>query len=272
MHPAEHLLRGEPALLAAWRAEDRQGRVPRVHLQLRGEQYLATGQAQWGGQFIPNVKTFYLRRARTTTFWFPPIANVSLFPQPDGGGAERCCGPAGDGLRHRPAARSRRSASTATSRPANQTGIVTPTFCRLVRHSAARQYNYSYNPSKAEADPGPGRLHEGANGIFAHERQAAAFTVINVGGYSDWVASMQMIQQRAEGRRYQDHGRQPVADHDFLTGLYKGNYQLAYNFQSGGPTPYYEFRQCAVQKNSAPIGKTAPRPTGSATATRRPTS
>ena len=42
--------------------------------------YLATGQAQWGSQFIPNIKAFYTSKSPDNHYWFPPIANVSLIP------------------------------------------------------------------------------------------------------------------------------------------------------------------------------------------------
>ena len=42
--------------------------------------YLATGQAQWGSQFIPNIDAFYAKKSPDHHYWFPPFANVSLFP------------------------------------------------------------------------------------------------------------------------------------------------------------------------------------------------
>ena len=50
---------------------------------------------------------------------------------------------------------------------------------------------------------------------------------------------------------------QNLANNDFLARLYAGSYQLAYNNNTGGPTPYYEFRQWLYSANSAPIGKNA---------------
>ena len=34
-------------------------------------QELATGQAQWGSQFIPNIKTLYLSKSPDNHYWFP---------------------------------------------------------------------------------------------------------------------------------------------------------------------------------------------------------
>ena len=41
--------------------------------------YLANGQAQWGSQFIPSIQKFYLSKSPNYHYWFPPVANVSLF-------------------------------------------------------------------------------------------------------------------------------------------------------------------------------------------------
>ena len=43
----------------------------------------------------------------------------------------------------------------------------------------------------------------------------------------------------------------------FASDVYTGNYQLAYDVESGGPTPFYEMRQWLFSKNSAPEGKAA---------------
>ena len=40
--------------------------------------YLATGKAQWGSQFIPSIHQF-LSGQPQMKWWFPPIANVTLF-------------------------------------------------------------------------------------------------------------------------------------------------------------------------------------------------
>jgi len=48
-----------------------------------------------------------------------------------------------------------------------------------------------------------------------------------------------------------------LSSNDFEADLHYGRYQLAYYAQTGGPTPYYEFRQWLYSANSAPIGKQA---------------
>ena len=58
--------------------------------------------------------------------------------------------------------------------PANQTGIVTPTFSSWYDTSAGGQYNYSYNPAKAEQILKAAGFKKGSDGVFSHARRAAA--------------------------------------------------------------------------------------------------
>ena len=42
---------------------------------------LASGKAQWGSQFIPNIKPFYLNKSTDNHTWSPPLTNVALVPE-----------------------------------------------------------------------------------------------------------------------------------------------------------------------------------------------
>ena len=218
--------------------------------------YLATGQAQWGSQFIPNIESFYTSKSPDNHYWFPPIANVTLIPNLTVPGLNNAA------VRQAMAYAIDRNRVSQIGEygyepPANQTGIVTPTFSSWQDTSAASQYDYTYNPAKAKQILTSAGFKMGSNGIFASPSgKPLSFTVINIGGYSDWVASMQVIQQdlKAVGIQITTDN---LSQNDFLSRLYNGDYQLAYNNQQGGPSPYYEFRQWLYSANSAPIGKQA---------------
>jgi peptide/nickel transport system substrate-binding protein len=217
--------------------------------------YLATGQAQWGSQFIPNIQSVYSSKSPDNHYWFPPIANVSLIPNLTVAGLNDV--------------HVRQAIAYAIDRNkvanigeygeepgANQSDIATPTFSGWMDSSAAAQYNYGYNPAKAKSILEADGYKMGSNGIFAKNGQQLSFSVINIGGYSDWVASMSVIQQqlKAVGIAITPDN---LAQNDFTSRLYNGQYQLAYYAETGGPTPYYEFRQWLYSANSAPIGKQA---------------
>jgi peptide/nickel transport system substrate-binding protein len=81
--------------------------------------------------------------------------------------------------------------------------------------------------------------------------------MINIGGYSDWVASAQLVQEqlKAVGIKVVP---QNLSSQTYDNDVYTGHYQLAYDGnQTAGPTPYYELRSLLYSKGSAPIGKTA---------------
>jgi len=218
--------------------------------------YLATGQAQWGSQFIPNIESFYTSKSPDNHYWFPPIANVTLIPNLTVPGLNNVA------VRQAMAYAIDRNRVSQIGEygyepPANQTGIVTPTFSSWQDTSAASQYDYTYNPAKAKQILTSAGFTMGSNGIFSSPSgKPLSFTVINIGGYSDWVASMQVIQQdlKAVGIQLTTDN---LSQNDFLSRLYNGDYQLAYNNQQGGPSPYYEYRQWLYSANSAPIGKQA---------------
>jgi peptide/nickel transport system substrate-binding protein len=216
--------------------------------------YLATGQAQWGSQFIPSINAFYTSKSPDNHYWFPPIANVTLIPNLTVPGLDNAA------VRQAMSYAINRSKVSTVGEygyepPANQTAIVTPTFSTWMNTAGANQY--SYNPTKAKQILTSAGFKMGSNGIFVSPSgKPLSFTVINIGGYSDWVASMQVIQTdlKAVGIQITPNN---LSQNDFLSRLYNGDYQLAYNNQTGGPSPYYEYRQWLYSANSAPIGKQA---------------
>ena len=217
--------------------------------------YLATGQAQWGSQFIPNINAVYTSKSPDNHYWFAPIANVSLIPNLTVPGLNNVQ------VRQAIAYAIDRSKVASVGEygeepGANQNGIATPTFSAWMDATDAAKYNYGYNPAKAQSLLQQAGYTKGSDGIYAKGGQKLAFTVINIGGYSDWVASMSVIQSelKAVGISLTADN---LAQNDYLSRLYAGSYQFAYYAETGGPTPYYEFRQWLYSANSAPIGKNA---------------
>jgi peptide/nickel transport system substrate-binding protein len=218
---------------------------------------LANGSAQWGAQYIPSINTFYTAKSPDFHYWFPPTVNVSLVPN--------LTNPLLSNVKVREAisyAIDRSQVSTIGESgyepPANQTGIVTPTFSSSLDNSAVSSWGTSYDPTKAKALLASAGFHLGADGIMTNAAgQKLSFTVINIGDYSDWVASMQVIQQdlKAIGIQITPDN---LSNTDFDSDLFFGKYQMAYyDQQTFGPSAYYELNNWLNSANTAPVGKTA---------------
>jgi peptide/nickel transport system substrate-binding protein len=218
---------------------------------------LANGQAQWGSQYIPAITTFYTAKSPDFHYWFPPTVNVSVVPNLTNSLLANV--------------KVRQAISYAIDRakvssigestyepPANQAGIVTPTFTSWLDSSLASKYHYAYDPVKAKQILTSAGFKMGSDGIMANSKgQKLSFSIINIGDYSDWVASVQVIQQnlKAVGIQITPDNLTNTA---FTAALYAGKYQLAYyDQQSFGPGPYYELRNWLDSAGTAPIGQTA---------------
>jgi peptide/nickel transport system substrate-binding protein len=219
--------------------------------------YLANGQAQWGSQFIPSIQKFYTSKSKDYHYWFPPVANVSMFIN--------LTNPILKNTAVRQAmayAINRKQASTIGEygyEPAsNQSGIVTPTFQSWLDTSQASQFgnNYAYNPAKASQILQQAGFKKGSDGVMAKGGQKLSFSIIDNGGFSDWVAAVNVVvgDLKAVGIQVTPKNLSAPA---YQSALYNGKYDLAYGSETGGPTPYYEMRQWLFSGNSAPIGQPA---------------
>jgi peptide/nickel transport system substrate-binding protein len=218
---------------------------------------LASGQAQWGSQYIPGIKDFYTSKSPNYHYWFPPTVNVSMVPN--------LKNPLLGNVKVRQAmsyaidrAKVSSIGESGYEPPANQAGIVTPTFTSWLDQPALAKFGNSYDPAKAKQLLASAGFKMGSDGIMANSKgQKLSFTVINIGDYSDWVASMQVIQQdlKAVGIQVTPDN---LSNTDFDSDLYYGKYQLAYyDQQTFGPSPYYELKDWLDSAGTAPIGQSA---------------
>jgi peptide/nickel transport system substrate-binding protein len=209
-----------------------------------GNLALAQGQAQWGGQYIPNVKSFYVGKDPAHRhIWFPPVLNVALVPN------------LSDPLLGKLAVR--QAIAYALDRPkiaqlgeggeqqaANQTGVILPTFQSWSDSSITPP---GYDPAKAEQLLKSAGFTKGSDGIFRDSSgNRLAFTIKTISGYSDWDASLQIITQELKAAgiavTVQDENSTP-----YTAAIQSGKFQLAYAGSGGpaaspGPSPYYELR------------------------------
>jgi peptide/nickel transport system substrate-binding protein len=208
----------------------------------------------WGGQFIPDIKSFYLSKNKGNRYWFPPYSNVDIFVNNTNPllnvNVRKAMAFAID------RARVSTIGEYGYEPPSNQTDIVTPTFNSWLDSSLANKYGYDYDPAKAISILEKAGYKRGSNGIFEKDGKQLSFSIINIGAYPDWVAAVQVIGQElgAVGIKVTPDDLTTTA---YDADLYPGKYQLAYGSESGGPSPYYELRQLLDSANTAPIGSNA---------------
>jgi peptide/nickel transport system substrate-binding protein len=211
---------------------------------------LASGKAQWGSQFIPNIKAFYLAKSPDNHTWSPPLLNVGIFPNLDPSHKATST----LAVRQAIAAALDRNQIALVGEggqqpAANQSGIVTPTFNTYFDQAALTASGYD----KPNADK--------AKTLLASAGYTPAnplkLNIISITGYTDWDASLAVIKQQLQPIGI-DITVDDLAQQTFDNRLFTGNYDLAYYAEpNSGPSPYYEMRQLLYSKNSAPIGKNA---------------
>jgi peptide/nickel transport system substrate-binding protein len=220
-----------------------------------GNLSLAEGQAQWGGQYIPNVQSFYVDKdPEHRHIWFPPVLNVALVPNLDDPVLGKL--PVRQAIAY--AIDKPKIASLGEGgeqQPANQNGIITPTYQSWVDNSLTEP---SHDPAKAEQILNSAGYKKGSDGIYqSPSGQRLSFTIKTITGYSDWDASLQIVTEdlKAVGiaTTVQDENSDP-----YTADIQGGNFQLAYAGSGGpaaspGPTPYYELRGWLLSGN---IGST----------------
>lgn len=210
---------------------------------------LANGKAQWGSQFIPSIKTFYLAKSPDNHTWAPPVSNVALYPNLDPSHAAT----SKLAVRQAIAAAIDRSQVALIGEggqqpAANQTGVVLPTFQKYYDAAAVTASGYD-KPDTAKA-----------TSLLASAGYSPAnplnLSVITVTGYTDWDASLAVIKQQLAPIGI-NITVSDLAQQSYNSKLYTGDFDLAYYGDVGGPTPYQELRGVMYSKNTAPIGKSA---------------
>jgi peptide/nickel transport system substrate-binding protein len=206
--------------------------------------FLAQGEAQWGGQYIPNVQSFYVGKDPSNRHtWFPPVLNVGLVPNLDNPLLNQL--PVRQAIVYaldKPTIA--RLGEGGEQQPANQSGVITPTFQSWVDSSLTQP---TYDPAKADQILSSAGFKKGSDGIYqSPSGQPLSFTIKTISGYSDWDASLQIITQELKAVgiavTVQDENSTP-----YTADIQAGHYQLAYAGSGGpaaspGPSPYYELR------------------------------
>lgn len=203
---------------------------------------LHNGQAQWGGQFIQNIQSYYLDVDKVNRhIWQPATANVTMYLniKNDPLLAQK---PVRQAISF---AISRMDASTlgetGQELPSSQTGIVLPTFQGWYDKSIDTTVPAG-DAAKAGQVLGAAGFTRGSDGIYKDASgKRLSFTIKSVQGYSDWDAAIQTmvasLKKAGIELKQQDEDNGTLAN-DLAT----GNFQIGYYGATGGPTPFYELR------------------------------
>jgi peptide/nickel transport system substrate-binding protein len=131
---------------------------------------------------------------------------------------------------------------------ANQTGVVLPTYQDWYDKAAADKYGYEKVDRTKAAQLLKSAGYSPSHPLNLH--------VITISGYTDWDASLSEIKQELAPLGV-NLTIDDLAGQTFDDRLFRGDFDLAYYSQVGGPGPYYEFRQILYSGNSAPLGQIA---------------
>ena len=211
---------------------------------------LAEGQAQWGAQYIPNIDSFYVAKDPAHRhYWFPAVLNVALFPNLNNPLLANVAVRKAISLAINRADVSQRGES-GYEPPANQTGIVLPTYNAWYDQTIDTT---AFDVAKADQTLESAGFTKGSDGIYADATgHKLSFTIKTISGYTDWDSSLTVITQELQAAGI----AVTVQDEDttvYTPDLQKGNFELAYGEETGGPLPYYELRQMLLSSN---IGST----------------
>ena len=219
---------------------------------------LRSGLDEWGSQFVPNVEKYYVAvDPKYHHYWFEPVYNVFIWINQTNPVLSNVA------VREAMAYAINRPQVAQIGEygyepPSNQTGIVEPTFSTWYDSGLAAEYGnaYTYDPSRAMSVLTAAGFKRGSNGIFEKNGHPLSFTIMDNASFSDWVASVRVIQSELKAVGIQLTAEN-LPNAAFLSNLSEGRYQLAYYWGSSGPGPYYELSQLLSSSDSAPIGTAA---------------
>jgi peptide/nickel transport system substrate-binding protein len=227
-----------------------------------GNNCLINGQCQWGGQYIPNISQTYIAKDPSAYHnWAPSVSSVTL--------------DINLGVKNSPLdnVKVRQAMALAINRAQvgaiGETGSEAGAFQDGVAASfrsggwvdqaqAQSYYNdYAFNTTEAGKLLDQAGYSKMVGGVRENSAgQKLAFTMVNNGGYSDWVADGTVIVQQLAKVGIKVTARNESGN-AWSSDMSLGHFDLGINDQTSGPGPEFEMRQWLFSGNTAPIGKAA---------------
>jgi peptide/nickel transport system substrate-binding protein len=223
---------------------------------------LESGQLDWAGNFVQNIKTQWVGKDPSTDHYYDAVLetqtltpNLTVFP---------FTGAAGLAVREAISYGIDRTTISddgedyqqpAATGPASLTGLSMPTD-QSYATSATSGYETSYDPAKAKAILEAAGWTMGSNGYFELNGKPLAFTIEDPTAYTDYITDDQIVAQelKAVGMDVTVSG---VSVAKFGTDVADGTFQLVNRYGTAGPTPYFAYAAWLDDTTTAAIGKTA---------------
>jgi peptide/nickel transport system substrate-binding protein len=230
-------------------------KLPALESNTTGGLLAASGQLQWGGFFIPDIKTSFIDKNPTYyRDWFPPqsslvvmILNLARYPF-NQLAVRQAISDALD--RNQIVSIGEQNEAPLDTTP---TGLVLPTQQSFMDSTYANLH-YAVNDAAANALLNRAGFKMGAGGVRqAPNGQPMSFTLTLPASYSDWMSGSQVVVQdlRKIGIDVTVRG---VSVSLYTSAIADGSYQMSYDFTSIGPSPYYDYSLLNTT-GYAPIGK-----------------
>ena len=204
-----------------------------------GNLVLAQGQGQWGGQYVPNIDSFYVAKdPEHRHYWFPPTSNVAIYPNLENPllGQKAVRQAISYAINRDEVSKRGESGYEPAS---NQTGIVLPTYQSWYDKSIDTT---AFDVGKAQQTLEAAGYTKGSDGIYKDASgKRLSFTLKTVSGYTDWDSSLAVVKQQLKAAGIEVK----IVDEDsgqLLDELKNGKFELGYWGQAAGPLPYYEMR------------------------------
>ena len=242
------------ALLAEGQAEGRQGALPGVRRQPAGQPLPLPGQGRLGRSVHPEHRQLLGEQGQGAPQVLVPAGQQRLHRhQRRQGPAVGQAGPPGAVVRGRPGKVSK-DAMYGYQPPANQAGIAVPTFQDWYDEAEAMKYGYSFDPAKVAQRLQAAGFTKGADGkIQTPEGKPFKLSIINNGGFTDWVAAVQVLKS-SFAKAGIELDTLNLNGNEYNRRLSQGQFELAYMNANAGPTPYYEMRDVLYGAYAKPVG------------------
>ncbi|HEX3790298.1 MAG TPA: ABC transporter substrate-binding protein [Pseudonocardiaceae bacterium] len=216
---------------------------------------IVSGQVDWAGGFIPNIKTAYVAHDPKYTLVNLPLATNVLIPNYVSGPTAQL--PVRQAIS---AALDRDFISNTVydgeTPPSNPEALLTPNFSSVLDPALAGSKLGGPNVAKAKGILQAAGYHLGANQIFVGPDGAPLnITIKVISGYTDYVSTLQIVVQelKAAGINLTVDGQSYAA---FTADQDTGNFQLIINAFGFTPSPYSYYDEMLDSSIAPPIGQT----------------